>query len=328
MATETRSLCRQEFLVPRYWPAWLLLGLMWILSRLPFHLAMRTGRLAGRIGLRLAPYRRHIVATNLALCFPEESPATRARWLRQQFESLGMAAVETSLLWMGRREKVLGLLRETQGMEHLDRALARGRGVVLLAGHFTDLEIGAVLAANLHSGAAVYRPHKDPFFEAVMSRSRTRHGSQVRRADARAMLRALRENKLLWYAPDQNYEGAHSTFAPFFGIPAATNAAAGRIATISEATVLPFTQHRLAEDRGYRLVFFPPIEGLATGDPVTDARRLNQVIEDLVRTRPAEYLWAHRRFKSRPDGEPMIYKPKPVSRRRRRKKAARRYRSL
>jgi len=324
MVTETESLFRREFLIPRYWPAWALLGLMWIVSRLPFRLTMQIGRLGGRLGLRLAPYRHHIVATNLELCFPRETPATRARWLRQQFESLGMAAVETSLIWTGRQAKVGRLLRETQGMEHLNRALAKGHGVILLAGHFTDLEMGAVLTHRLHPGAAVYRPDKNPFLEAVMSRSRARYGGAVRREDARAMLRALRQNKILWYAPDQNYEGAHSTFSPFFGVPAATNAAAGRIASLSKAPVLPFTQQRLPKDKGYRLVFLPPAEGLATGDAVADARRLNEIIENLVRMRPAEYLWAHRRFKSRPEGSPSLYKPKPITRRRL-KKAARRY---
>lgn len=317
MTDITERFWRREFLRPRYWSRWLLFGVMALIARLPYRPAMALGRLLGRIGFRVGGFRRRTATTNLELCFPELDPDTREQWLRAHYESLGMAAIETALLWMGDRNRIKRLLGEVQGMGHLRSALQQGRGAILLAGHFTHLEMGGALLAGMLPLAAVYRPHKDPLFEAVMARSRHRYGRALRRDDARGMFRALRDGLPMWYAPDQNYKGAHGTFAPFFGIPAATNAAAGRIARISRAPVLPFTQQRLPDGGGYRLIIGAPLENFPLGDPHTDAARVNLEIEKLVRQQPQDYLWVHRRFKSRPPGEPRIYPRTPRRRRRR-----------
>jgi len=251
--------------------------------------------------------RRHIAQVNLALCFPHWSDDQRQRVLEQHFESLGMAAVETALCWWAPERKLRALIREIEGEHHLEQALERGRGALLLSAHFTHLEIGSTLLALHRPIGAVYRPHQDPIFGHAMRRSRERHGAAIPREDTRAMLRLLRRNQPLWYAPDQNYNGPHRVFAPFFGVPAATNAATSGLAKISRAPVIPFYQERLPEGAGYRLVFLPALNDFPSDDVLADATRINRALEELVQRQVADYLWVHRRFKTRPEGAADVY---------------------
>jgi KDO2-lipid IV(A) lauroyltransferase len=123
----------------------------------------------------------------------------------------------------------------------------------------------------------------------------------------RGLLRQLKNNQAVWYAPDQNYSGKQSVFAPFFGIAAATTSATARLAAASGAAVVPFFQERLPGTRGYRLVLEPALEDFPGDDPAADTARVNAVIEEHVRRAPAQYLWVHRRFKTRPAGEAPVY---------------------
>ena len=313
---ESNPLFQACFLAPRYWHRWLLFAGMFLAARLPFGFTLRLGRALGRLGLRFAKERRQIAETNLAICFPDMAASERAALLRQHFESLGMGAAETSLCWWGSQARLRPLLREIEGQEYLEAALARGHGALLLGAHFTHLEIGISLLAAHRPTAAVYKPHKDPLFEVVMSRSRAHYGRAIRRDDTRGMLRALRDNLPLWYAADQNYRGKHMAYVPFFGMPAATNTATSRLAQISKAPLLTFHQRRLPGAEGYRLIFSPPVEGFPTGDVAADARRVSQLVEALVRDQPADYLWVHRRFKTQ---AVKADNPYPPRRRRRRK---------
>ena len=205
------------------------------------------------------------------------------------------------------------------GREHLDAALARGRGALLLAGHFTTLEIGAARLCIDVPVDGVYRPHADPSMERASRDGRQRFGGRLLdRADVRGMLRRLRANRAVWYAPDQDpggWRGA-GVFAPFFGRPAATLTAPARIARASGAPVLPFRVERAAGGRAYRIVIEPPLAGFPGGDERADAARINEVIERWARAAPEQYLWVHRRFKTRPPGEPSLYgKPGRTGRR-------------
>ena len=162
--SENPKLFRWRFLEPRFWSRWLLFAGMAMVARLPYSLAMQLGRALGGLGLRLAGERRQIAEINLELCFPELSEAKRGELLRQHFESLGMAAAETSLCWWGSPRKLRGLLREIEGEEHLKAVLEQGKGALLLSPHFTHLEIGISLLAADRPTAAVYKPHKNPLF--------------------------------------------------------------------------------------------------------------------------------------------------------------------
>lgn len=297
---------RAAYFAPRYWGSWLLFALMATLARLSYPRAMALGRWLGRRMLLLARSRRRVAEINLQLCFPDLDLPARARLLRAHFESLGMAALETALCWWSPPQRLRALLCEIEGEAYLEQALSQGRGALVLSAHFTHLEIGSTLLGLYRPTMAVYRPHKNPLFNRVMHRARARHahhGGAIPRDDTRGMLRALKRNLPLWYAPDQNYGGRHKVFAPFFGVTAATNAATGRLAQISGAPVVPFYQQRLPDDRGYRLVFLPPLTDFPSSDPVADTVRVNAVLETMVRVQPADYLWIHRRFRTRPAGE-------------------------
>jgi len=301
------SIFRAKFLAPRYWRRWLTFALLWSVGRVPYRIAMPGARRLGRLAMHLAGSRRRIAEINLALCFPGQDADTRRALIEHHFESLGMGAYEIARCWSLGDRALDGLALEIAGREHLDQALACGKGVLLLAGHFTHLEAGGMMLKRHFEFAAVYRPHDDPLFEAFMGRVRGQHGRAIPRDETRDIIRALRDGLPLWYAPDQHYKGKHGVFAPFFGVPAATNSATGRLAQISRAPVVPFTQSRLPDDRGYRLRFHPPLADFPSRDPERDTARVNGVIEILVRRRPADYLWVHRRFKTRPPGEPALY---------------------
>ena len=182
--------------------------------------------------------------------------------------------------------------------------------MLLITAHFTTLEIGAHILALAHPIRALYRPLRNPVFDHLMRqarRRRTEGGEVIEREDLRALLRALREGAVVWYAPDQDHGVHHGVFAPFFGVPAATVTAASRIARRSGALAIPYHPERTSEGH-YRLIVEPPLEGFPGPDPAADAARLNALFERWIRRVPEQYLWTHRRFKTRPAGEPDPYR--------------------
>lgn len=306
------------YLHPRYWPLWLGLGVMRLVAMLPYRLQMAIGSLIGWFMYHLVPERRVYATINLELCFPEYSAAQRKQLLRKHFDSLGKGMIETAIAWWTPASR-LQKLHSIKGLEHLDRALEKGKGVILLSAHFTTLEIGGCLLAQHRQFNAMYRKHNNPLFDAIMLKRRANNfeGTHERK-DVRGVLRTLKQNKVVWYAADQDYGRAHSVFAPFFGVPAALITATARIAKLSGAPVVPFFQTRREDGSGYDLKLLPPLENFPSGDDVADATATNHVIEEEIRLQPAQYLWVHRRFKTRPEGMQRPYPPR--KRRVRRKK--------
>lgn len=305
--TEQHESLARRFLAPRYWPTWLGLGVLRVLALLPFAWQVRIGAAFGRLALRFSPHRRHVTRVNLELCFPELDAAQRHTLLIKHFESLGIGMLETALSWWSAPGRLRPLTR-IEGLEHLHAALARGKGVILLSAHFTTLEIGGRLLAQHAPFHVMYREHKNALFEAVMKHAREHHYEKaIERSDIRGMLRSLKDNHPVWYAPDQNYGREHSTFVPFFGIAASTITATSRLARMSGAAVVPFFQERLEGGTGYRLHLQPALENFPGDDIEQDTLRVNAVIEAEIRRVPEQYLWTHRRFKTRPPGEADVY---------------------
>lgn len=292
---------------PRHWPTWSALGLLWCTTRLPYALQLAIGRSLGRLARLLAGHRKQIALTNLTLCFPELSPAERRKLLAEHFASLGMALIETAMSWWGPAHRLERLV-SIHGLEHLQTALQTGRGVILLSAHFTTLEIGGRLL-SLHTPFHVlYRTHKNPVIEAVMTGARTRlYEKAIPRGDPHALLQSLKQGHPVWYAPDQDFGAGNSIFVPFFGVPAATLTATSRLARASGARVIPFFPARLPGTRGYELHLLPALEGFPGDDIEQDTLRITRVIEEHIRRHPEQYLWVHRRFKTRPPGEPPLY---------------------
>jgi len=287
---------RPALYAPRYWPTWLMVLPFAVLTFLPWRLQFACGRLIGRLARRLAHRRRAITETNLTRCFPDMEPDERDRLSREHFESLGIALVETAAGWWAPDWRLRPRV-DIEGEEHLQKANAENRGILMLTAHFTTLELGGRFLALDHSVMVVYHPHKNPVINHLMSSRRDANGDGIiERGDLRSMLRNLRQNATIWYAPDQAYVRKGWVAAPFFGVPAPTNTATSRIAQSTGAAVIPFFIKRLPTGR-YRLRILPPLDNFPSGDHEADAARVNAVLEEGIREAPAQYLWSHDRFK-------------------------------
>ncbi len=258
---------------------------------------------------RVATDRKNIASRNLELCFPHFSAAERERLLKENFASTGIAFFEMAMSWWWSRKR-LAKLAQVEGLEHLQQAQQRGEGVILMALHFTTLEIGAALLGQRHTIDGMYREHKSPLFDFIQRRGRERHNLDslaIERDDVRGMLKLLRAGRAIWYAPDQDYGAKQSVFVPLFGIQAATVTATSKFARLGRAQVVALHPAASADGSGYRLVIHPPLEDFPGESDEADCLRINQWVEKAVTECPEQYLWAHRRFKSRPPGEPKLY---------------------
>ena len=297
----------RSLLHPRHWPMWLLMGSLWVVAQLPYRMQMAFGRVIGRMALLLARSRRRVAARNLALCFPELGHAQRADLLREHFASLGMGVVELPLSWWAPESRLRNRLR-LEGLEHLQAVQARGQGAILLSGHFTSIDICGRLFAPHADVDILFRTQDNPVVEYFLGgyrRQRFRH--TIERHDIRAMVRALRKGRAIWYAPDQNYRGSNSALVPFFGHLAPTNTGTSRLARLTGAAVLPFSMERQLETGTYLIRIEPPLTGFPSENEGADTQRQNAVLEAQIRRCPAQYLWVHERFKKRPPPLPDVY---------------------
>ena len=288
-------------LAPRTWPTWLGIGAMALLARLPWPLQRALGRALGAL-LRVAlPRRRAIAARNLSLCFPELDAAAREALLRRHFAAIGIGLFEFARAWWGSVAPLRsGLVVE--GLEHVHAARAEGRGVIVVSGHFTTLEVCGRLMCDHIPLAGMYRPHAQPAMEWAVRRGRARYAAAMfPKQDLRGAVRHLKRGGLLWYAPDQDPSRGDSVFVPFFGQPAHSLKSTHQLARMSGAAVV-FYQHARRDDGGYTLRLFPAIAGYPTADAVADTAEVMAAIETMARAAPEQYLWIHRRFKRRPDG--------------------------
>lgn len=274
--------------------------------RLPYRLQLQLGKAIGELAYYLAGRRRKIAERNIELCFPRLSRKQQQQLVKAHFHSVGISLFEIALCWWG-DDKTLAPLCHIDGLEHLQNALQQG-GILMLSAHFTCLEIGGRLLALHQPFAVMYKPQRNPVLEQVMRESRQQHFlAAIEKTDLRGLLRALKQGQACWYAPDQDPGYHRAVFAEFFGITTASVPAASRITRMSGAKLLPFFATRRADGSGYDLRILPPLENFPSEDQAHDAQRINDLIEQQVRQAPEQYLWMHRRFKTRPEGEPSLY---------------------
>ncbi|MFC5436327.1 LpxL/LpxP family Kdo(2)-lipid IV(A) lauroyl/palmitoleoyl acyltransferase [Rhodanobacter umsongensis] len=299
----TRSL-----LAPRHWPAWMGVAAIWLIAQLPPRALAWLGRRLGALVSRMPSARRQIAQANIALCFPALDAAARAALVDANLRDIGMMLVEFALGWMGRDQRIADVPTRIEGLEHLEAARAQGRGVLLVGGHFSHLELCARLVSQRIRIAGMYRRMDSTVFEWVVLRARLHYASAMfDKDDIRGTVKYLRSGGTLWYAPDQDMRSKDSVFVPFFGVPAATITATHHLARLSGATVVPFFHRRLPDGQGYALRLGAPLEAFPGADVLADTARINACIEQMVREAPEQYLWVHKRFKTRPAGEPAIY---------------------
>ena len=290
----------------RHWPAWLGIGLASLLARLPWPLQRVLGRIAGRALQAAVRGRRQVAERNVALCFPELDPAQQATLVHRSFAELGIGLFEFARAWWGSVEPMRRGLR-VEGLEHLAAAREGGRGVIVISGHFTTLEIAARLMCDYAPLAGMYRPHDQGPMEWAVKRGRLRYAvAMFTREEIRPALKHLKQGGLLWFAPDQDTRRGESVYVPFFNRPAYSLTSTHQLARLSGAAVIAFAHERRA-DGGYTLRLSPAFEDFPSRDATADTARVMAAIEAMVRQVPAQYLWIHRRFKRQPDGRGKLY---------------------
>jgi KDO2-lipid IV(A) lauroyltransferase len=301
----SRSSEEARLWLPQFWPAWLGIAVFWLVNKLPWPEKRLLARGLGWFAFYLVRIRRRVVFTNLKLCFPEKSATEIHMLARAHYDSLALGLFEVCAGWWAKKEDLPP--HRIVGLDHLNNALARGRGVILLTAHFTTLEICGRCMNEAVLVGCLYRDPNNPVVAHLMRRNREeRMAIAVHFDDLRGLVRALRAGYAIWYAPDQGKRTKASEILPFFGIPAITNTATGKIAEMTGAAVVPYFAKREA-DHSYTLTILPPLDNFPTADAATDAVRINQLIEFHVRLAPEQYLWVHKRFKARGPGYPEVY---------------------
>jgi KDO2-lipid IV(A) lauroyltransferase len=301
---------------PKYWPSWLLVGLIYGLGRLPFPLIWALGRGVGYLSYLFAGSRRLIGRRNLAICLPDMTAGERERILRAQFGWLGVAVFAQGVSWGASRARLQRLV-QIRNREAIDRYIDEGRPVIVLVPHFVGLELGgAAFTALVHSGVYMYQKIRNPVIDDQVRRARQQYGSVSieRHDDLRGLVREMKKGTPFFYLPDQD-GGRQGLFVPFCGIAASTVPMLGRFAAMTGAAVVPTFARFLPRGRGLELIFDPPLENFPSGDRKADTARMNQVIEARIHTMPDQYFWVHRRFKTRPPGDAPVYPPKRRHRR-------------
>ncbi|MGD9726046.1 MAG: LpxL/LpxP family Kdo(2)-lipid IV(A) lauroyl/palmitoleoyl acyltransferase [Nitrospiraceae bacterium] len=293
---------------PIYWPSWIGVACMRTLALFPYRWQCILGRWVGLLLRFMHDKRRETVEINLAVCFPDLSTQERAILAKRCFESLGMALCETSTAWWIPDPRARCACRIV-GLNHIRAALEKGRGVLLCSAHLHTAELAGRFMVLEQPVTIVFRPQNDRVIETVAHRRRaTYYPNMIHYRDMRGVVRALRRNEVVWYAPDIDAGTKRSVFVPFFGVPAASLTATARLAKLTGAPVVPCFYFRRADRTGYDIHVEPALQEYPSGDPTVDTARINELIEAAVRRHPEQYLWQHRRFKSRPAGAAPLYK--------------------
>ena len=279
------------------------------IAKLPMPFLLSLGKGIGNISYYIAKNRRHIIERNIELCFPQLSSAEQKKLVKANFQSLGMGIFETLVAWLKPEEQVKELFTY-EGLENLEALKESGHGALLLTVHFCNLELGARAITLKTPFVAMYRQHKNRTYEERQFKMRTMQSQNepVNRNEIRKTIKLLRNGKILWYAPDQNYGGSDHVFVDFFGIKALMITATSQMAKLGKAKVLPY--YCIREGKQYRVKILPALENFPSDSATQDCEQLNQLFESWILEAPEQYLWAHRRFKSRPEGEKDLYAKK------------------
>lgn len=282
------------------WPAWIVRILLWPLANLPAFLQRNLGKLFGKILYFFPTTMKHVTDVNLRLCFPELPQKERDILAKKNFDSLGIAFIETAMAWLLPQKK-LAQIAELHGFHYVEQGIAKGNGVILLMCHFTCVEMLARLIGMQNNCGVIYRPHKKKFIELIHDSLRKKHFNHyIPNNQIRQLLTALKQNKAIGYAYDVDAGSRGSVFVPFFGIQTATLTTVSRIARLSNAVVIPMSYYRRDNELKYDIVFSPPLDNFPSDDLTQDAARLNAILEEAIRKKPEQYVWQYKRFKTRP----------------------------
>lgn len=293
----------RALLHPRYWGVWFGIGLLYSITLLPYPIIHRIGRGLGHLCMRCMKRRVRITRRNLELAFPQKTAEEREQILAKNFESVGLGLMETGIAWFWAPSRIRRWC-DVSGVEHIHQVQMAKRGVLLIGIHFLTLELGARMFGMNTPGIGVYRPNDNALLDWLQTRGRMRaNKSMIDRKDLKGMIRALKKGEIVWYAPDHDYGPRASVFVPFFGVEqAATTTGTWTLARLSGAAIVPMVPRRKPHGQGYELIILPPEFSPPLETPENTAQWMNHIIEQCIMMAPEQYMWLHRRFKTRPDG--------------------------
>jgi len=295
------------YLSPVTWPTWVALGILRVVCCLPVPIALALGRRLGWFARLIGGKRRAIVRRNIELCFPDLNAGAKDHLEREHFAALGMSVIEMGLGRWAKDDRLIAITN-IEGVGHILQAVNDGHGVILLSAHFTTLELsGRVIKLNIPPFDAVYRKSRSAFGTEMLRTGRERSAANtIEKRDIKSMVRRLREGRIVWYAPDQSYNGKGAEVIEFFGVPSMHTTATSTLARLGKAVTIPYFPQRLPNGQ-YHLKVLPPLENFPSNDAVADTKQYVRVLEEHIRQCPEQYLWVHRKFKNLPESYPDYY---------------------
>ncbi len=294
-----------NFIHPKYFLTWILILLMRVGVFVPFRLQVFFGKIIGKLIYPLMTELRKTAYSNVSNCFPGKKQPQVTLLVKQHFEAIGISLFETANAFFASDKKIKKMLIIVNE-QHFTEALKKEGGIILLCSHFMPLMLGSRALLIKHTIANIYRPQNNKLFDKVMVKGYLKNGAvMIKSTDTRSIIKAINNSLPIWYAPDQDLGKNNSIFAPFFGIQTATATATSRLAKNNNTRVIPYSFIRTKH--GYEMSFDKPLKNYPSGDAIKDASETNQILEKQILKNPEQYLWIHRRFKTRPEGEENFY---------------------
>lgn len=301
----------KRFLLPQYWGIWFGVGLLWLIHLLPLNIQFSIGKALGKVMYFLAGKRRRLAAYNIQLAFENLSATEQKQLLQQHFQNLGLSIIETGIVWFGSQRRNPTDPKELQlisfkGETHLQAALEKNQGIILLVPHFTHIEMTGLFISMLMHFNPVYRPHNNALMDYLIKRGRAlprfnaetdniEYANPIANSNTRQMLKVLKAGETMILLPDQRYRSKGKVVVPFFGHAAKSNPATSKIAQLTNALVIPTFTRRL-DKFNYEIEFLPALEDFPGESKEQDTIRLHELYEREIRANPAQYLWVHNRW--------------------------------
>ncbi|OOF42156.1 lipid A biosynthesis lauroyl acyltransferase [Rodentibacter rarus] len=301
---------QRAFLAPQYWGFWLVLGIWRMLLLLPYPILRHIGNGLGWLFAHLGIGKRRaaIARRNLELCFPDMPENEREMLLQENLRSVGMAMIETGMAWFWSDARIKKWSK-IEGLHHLKAN--QQEGIIFVGVHFLTLELGARIVGLHHPGLGVYRPNDNPLMDWLQTQGRLRSNKDMLdRKDLRGMIKALRQGETIWYAPDHDYGRKNAVFVPFFAVPDActTTGSYYLLKSSPKSKIIPFAPLRNRDGSGYTVSISAPIDFSDLDDETHIATRMNRLVEKEILKGVEQYMWLHRRFKTRPsENDPSLY---------------------
>lgn len=291
----------------RFWPSWVLVFVLYSLSYLPMSSKQKLGRRLGILLSRKLKSRARVADRNLALCFPDLDADGRKKLVEANFIACSRGFLESTHAWWRDMSPCFKSV-EVNGLEHLQEAQRRGKGVLLIGGHYSIFDFALPLVArHLNKPGYVYRPNNNPVIDRMIEKGRRRHFGirPFTKRELRPMVSFLKKGGEVWFACDQDFGSKTELYVPFFDIQAGCITSPSYIAKVSGAAVVCVSHLRMPDGR-YRLEF-SPVQLDFGADKTRDTEFWNRYIETTIREYPDQYLWLHKRFKTRPEGAGSVY---------------------